>query len=700
MKKQIEALFKKNPNSSFKAKEIAKKLNIFTEHEYSSLKALLYKLFEENFLEKNGKKFKLSTSKLSNSYIGEIQISKKGYGFVISKKSNVKDIFVAERNLGTAANGDIVEAVPFLKQKTKGKNIEGEVVKIIKRKWNEISGTLKKINSDFYVEPDNFSVQKEIFISGKNLKGAKEGERVLVGNIKWENAKLNSVGEVIEILSKEKRMANSLISIAKEFNLPFQFNNETINETNSIQEEIPNNELTKRLDYRPKNVFTIDPEDAKDFDDALSIELLENGNYSVGIHIADVSYYVKEKTHLDKEAQLRGNSVYLVGSVIPMLPEKLSNNVCSLVPNKDRLTYSVIVEITPRAKVVSYQIKKTVINSKRRFSYEEAQKILESKTGDFANDLFLLNKIANSLRKKRMREGSVDFFSTEIKFVLDEFGNPINIFRKSIKESNMLVEEYMLLANQIVAKEIGSGLKNKQIEPFVYRIHDKPDKEKLQEFARFVVTLGYSFSIAAASKAKQLNDLIAQVKDKPEETLINELAIRSMAKAIYSPDNIGHYGLGFKFYTHFTSPIRRYSDLLVHRLLFNYLDTSQRKKYQSKALKEICEHISITERNAVEAERYSIKVMQIEFMKNKIGLVFDGIISGVTNFGLFIKINDILAEGLLHIRDLQGDYFYYDEKKYALTGSKSKSTYRLGDKISVKLIKIDYSKLELDFILA
>ena len=696
MKKKLVAFFKKNPGRSFKSKELAKKLNIEYDHEYDSMKAMLYKMCEDQFLIKIGKKYKLNSVPTSGRIIGELSINKGGYGFVVPQNKDLSDIFVAARNLSTAFSRDIVEVSLFAHQK--GKNIEGQIINIVKRKREEIVGTIHKTKSFFFVKPDEPEIHRDIYLDKSKLNGAKEGDKVVVSDFEWDSSMLNPEGRVIEVIGKSGSPDAELVSIAREFNIPYQFPPQVIEEAENISLISDDEELKNRLDFRNKNVITIDPYDAKDFDDALSIETLENGNFSVGIHIADVSHYVEEKSSLNKEALKRGNSVYLVGRVIPMLPEKLSNNICSLVPDEERLTYSVVVELTKRGKVEKYVIKKSVIKSKHRFTYDEVQEIIENKKGDFSKDVLALNDLAVTLRKKRLREGSIEFSTPEIKFELDEDGKPIAIKKKEIKESNMLVEEFMLLANKLVAQHIALPKKG-PIKPFVYRIHDLPDSEKIYEFSKFVKSLGYSFDPNSKSRSNQFHLLMQQVKGSEEETLINELAIRSMAKAVYSPQNIGHYGLGFKHYTHFTSPIRRYADLIVHRLLLNYIENNNQTHYTNSQLEDISNHISETERNAVEAERLSVKRKQIEYLKEHVGEEFHAIISGITYFGMFVKISEILAEGLIRLRDLEGDFYVYDEKKYALIGRKSKKQFRLGDKVQVKLIRVDLEKSELDFII-
>ncbi len=696
MKNKLIAFFKRNSGRQFKSKEIAKRLNITSEHEYSSLKALLNSLYKEGFLTKSGKRYKYNPMPKSGTVTGTLEVKEGGYGFVILKDKSAGDIFIASRNLGPAFDGDTVEISLFAQQKRK--NLEGQVINVIKRKREEFVGTLRKSKSFYFLKPDDPKIHRDIYIEKSKLKSAKVGDKIIVGNLCWDSSMLNPEGDIIEVIGESGSKDAEILSLAREFNLPYRFPQSVLDEADSIPIKITDTDIKGRIDFRDKVVFTIDPDDAKDFDDALSIEKLDNGNFSVGIHIADVSNYVTVQSNIDKQAKLRGNSVYFVGKVIPMLPEKLSNNVCSLVPFEDRLTYSVIVELTPRGKAVGYDISKTVINSKRRFTYDEAQQVIEKEEGDFKEEMLQLNKLAQVLRKKRMREGSIEFHTPEVKFELDENGKPLRIYRKELRDSNMLVEEFMLLANQLVAKHVGFPKKG-VAKPFVYRVHDLPDKDKILEFSKFVKTLGYSFDPNQSVRSKQFQALMDSAKGSEEETLINELAIRSMAKAIYSAKNIGHYGLGFKYYTHFTSPIRRYADLMVHRLIYQYITNKETSKFTLKTIDEICDHISDTERNSVEAERESVKLKQIEYLKDHLGEEFHAIISGITHFGIFVKITDILAEGLIKLKDLEDDFYVYDEKKYSLIGKTKKRQFRLGDKVQVKLVRVDYERTELDFII-
>ena len=692
MKNQIKSFFKENPGSSFKSKEVAKRLKIKDDETYLLLKNELHKLESEQFLSRNGKRYKLYSMPDSNKLIGYFDLNDGGYGFVTPKNSKTGDIFIAARNTNSAFHGDKVEVVLFAKQK--GKNLEGQIIKVIERKRKEIVGQLRKSRSFYYVTPDDPKIHRDIYIDEKSLKDSKEGDKVAVGKITWEDRMLNPAGEIVEVIGKEGTLKAEVTSIAREFGIPFLFNESILHEAENINSEISPEEIKNRIDFREKNVFTIDPVDAKDFDDALSIEKMENGNYSVGVHIADVCHYVKSGTLIDKEASLRGNSIYFVGKAIPMLPEKLSSNLCSLRPNEDRLTFSVIFEMTEKGAVLNHQISKTIINSRRRFTYDEAQKIIESGEGDLSKEINLIHELAKILRSKRMKAGSFEFFSPEVEFKLDENGFPSAIVKKELKESNNLVEEFMLLANRTIAERIFS----RGNVPFIYRVHDYPDEEKIMEFSRFVKSLGYSFNPNGGKAASQFNLLMKQVRGTEEEGVVNELAIRSMAKAVYSTKNIGHYGLGFKNYTHFTSPIRRYADLLVHRILERSFITKTGKQYSLDFLTKISEHISATERTAMEAERRSVKLKQIQFLQDRLGEEFHAVISGVANYGIFVELTDILAEGLIRARDLEGDFYVLDEKKYSLIGKRTKKQFRLGDKITVKLVRVDIENLELDFI--
>ncbi len=696
MKKEIKSYFKNHSSLKLKSREIAKHFGITEEYEYAELKSVLFNLTEEGFLQKQGKRYSLNDSS-TDKLIGQLQIIGEGdYGFVVLKGQNNKtDVFIPGKNLGTAFDGDTVHII--LMAKKHGKNIEGRIIDVVERTQNEIVGRLEKSKSFYFVVPDNKKIHRDIYVANNFLKNAKVGDKVVIGKIEWKSPDVNPEGQILEVLGKSGTYDAEIASIAREFGIAYKFSDKILKQADSISEIIPDEEINKRLDLRETVTFTIDPEDAKDFDDAVSVESLPNGNFSVGIHIADVSHYVKNNSPIYKEALNRGTSVYLVGKVIPMLPEKLSNVICSLVPNKDRLTYSVIVEITPAAKVVSYEIKKSIINSKRRFTYEEVQKIIEDGKGEFSDKILQLNDIAQKLRAKRIKKGSINFFSPEVVFKLDKNGIPVEINIKEVRESNNLVEEFMLLANQIIAGHVNPK-QNKINKPFVYRIHDLPDREKIFEFARFVKSLGYSFDPNSANKSKQFQQLLESCEGTEEEAVINEIAIRSMAKAIYSTNNIGHYGLGFKNYTHFTSPIRRFPDLIVHKLIFDYTNNKE-NNFSVEDLEEICNHSSERERNSINAERLSVKLKQIEYLQGKVGADFHGVVSGITNFGIFVELSHTLAEGLIKFRDMEDDYYIFDEKNYTITGKRTGRKIRLGDKVNVKLASVDNEKREIDFTL-
>ncbi len=692
MKKRIIAFFSKNPNKLFKVNEIADELGINEFYEYNELREIINRLSKEGLLTRQGKKFMYVLD--NKPIIGVFEASRGTYGFVRTDNNFYSDIYISADNINGALNGDIVEVL--ITKKAKRKSAEGEIIKIIKRAKENYIGIITKEREVYFVQVEHDGVKKDIHIKKSSLNGAKKGDKVII-DIFSDPKELNKLhAKVIEVLGAKDEYDTELATISYELGLPYKFPKEVLLEAENISEKITEEELKERLDYRNKNVFTIDPEDAKDFDDALSIEILPNGNYSVGIHIADVSYYVKTGGNIFNEALRRGTSIYFVGKVIPMLPERLSNKICSLVPNEDRLTYSVIVEITETGKIIDYVIEKSVIKSKRRFTYEEVQNILDTGKGDFADDLIKLNKIARILRKKREKKGSINFHSAEVKFVLDENNKPLSIIPKKIMESNELVEDFMLLANQIVAKHVN----NKKVHyDFIYRVHDKPDEEKIKEFARFVKSFGFSFDVSMAVTPKQFQKLLDEIKGSDAENIINDMAIRSMAKAIYTTENIGHYGLAFTYYTHFTSPIRRFPDLIVHKLIYNYTK-SLPKEFPLNKLEEFADISSDRERAAQNAERISVKIKQMEFMEAKIGDEFDAIITNITNFGMFIELKDILVDGLVHLKDLTDDYYNYDEKNFIMVGKKNKKKYKLGDKIKVQLIRINKERRELNFILS
>lgn len=695
MKNKIKVYFTTNPNSTINSKSLGKRLKI-KKKDYEYFKSELHELTRNGFLVRSGKRYRLNKSN-KKKLVGKLQLSADhNYGFVLINDKKIGDVFVPEKHLHTAFDGDKVEVSLFAKRK--GKNFEGQIVNIIERKRKEIVGILKKSKSFFFVEPDDVKIHRDIYISPKKLNNAIDGDKVVVSKIIWENHHVNPEGVITEVLGKAGSYDTEIASIAREFGIRYKFSKSVLNEARSLSDKINKLEISKRMDFRNKNVVTIDPATAKDFDDAVSVEKLPNGNFSIGIHIADVSHYVQPGTSIYKEAVKRGTSVYLVGKVIPMLPEELSNNICSLVPNKDRLTFSVIVEFTKDAKVEKYQISKSIINSKRRFTYDEVQKIIENQRGDFAAELLILNNIAKKLRKERTAGGSINFTTPDVEFKLDKDGVPVDIKIKEHNESHQLIEEYMLLANKLVSTHVNMNKKPEKI-PFVYRIHDLPSEEKIQEFAKFVQSLGYTFNPDSVKNSAALQKILEAVEGTEEEAVINEIAIRSMAKAIYSTQNIGHFGLGFKYYSHFTSPIRRFPDLIAHLLIHDYLRNKKTMNVNVRELEELCEHSSLMERNAINAERLSIKLKQMEFLKNKVGENFKGIISGITHFGIFVELNSNLAEGLIHLSDLEDDYYVLDEQNYAIVGSTNQKQFRLGDKIEVKLKSVNEEKREIDFTL-
>lgn len=604
-------------------------------------------------------------------------------------------IFVAERNSMHALNGDKVKVA--VAAKTSGNEPEGEVIEIIEKKDQTFIGRLQCERHYAYLITDSKYLATDIFIPKNKLKGAKNDDKVVVKITSWPDDAKNPVGEVVKILGKTGENETEIHAILAEYDLPYTYPQNVEKAASKIDAGITSAEIARRVDMRKVVTFTIDPHDAKDFDDALSIRKLKNGNYEIGVHIADVTHYVTPDSVIEKEAQKRATSVYLVDRVVPMLPEHLCNFVCSLRPNEEKLTFSVLFEMNELGKVVKYKICRCVINSDRRFSYEEAQQVIETGKGDFKDEILTLNRLAQILRKERYEHGSVDFDRIEVRFNIDDKGRPVEVYFKESKEANKLIEEFMLLANKTVAAEIGKVKGKVKPKAFVYRVHDKPDQQKLEDLAHLAMAFGYKLKTTGSAKDinRSLNKLLVDIKGKGEENLLSTLALRCMAKAEYSTDNIGHYGLGFEYYTHFTSPIRRYPDMMVHRLLERYLDGG--RSVNVNKLEEQCKHSSDMEQVAANAERSSIKFKQVEYLSERLGHVYEGIISGVTEWGLYVELIENKCEGLIPIRDLDDDYYDFDERNYMLVGRKKHNRFQLGDAVNVRVARTNIEKRQVDF---
>lgn len=689
-------VFEKNKNQPLNYKQVSGNLNINDNESRLVIQSILQEEARRGMFKEVVKgKFKLK--ELRALMTGKIDMTADGSAFIVLDDSTEDDVYVGPRKLRKALHGDLVK-VHVYEKKRGGRRKEGEVVEIIERARTEFTGIIHASEQFAFLVADDRKMLNDIFIPLAGLNGATNGQKVVVSITDWPGDSKNPVGHVKHVLGDQGDNNAEMNAILADFGFPLEFPKEIEQQANALEDHISEEEIKKRRDFRDTITFTIDPEDAKDFDDAISFKKLENGNYEIGIHIADVSHFVRPDTALDNEAYTRGTSVYLVDRVIPMLPEKLSNDLCSLKANVDRLTFSAVFELDADAHVHQEWFGKGIIHSDRRFSYEAAQEVLDQKEGDYLEELTTLNELAYILRERKFKHGAINFESQEVRFKLDDQGRPLGVYVKERKDTHKLIEEFMLLANRKVAEFIGKQGKGKFKKTFVFRSHDAPNLESILSFAQFAARFGHKLSTRTEREtAKSLNNLMSRIEGSREQNVLTSLAIRSMSKAIYTTKSTSHYGLAFDYYTHFTSPIRRYPDVMVHRLLEYYLAGGQ--QVNAESYEKMCEHSSQMEKKAADAERASVKYKQAEFLEERVGEEFSGIISGVTEWGIYVELEENKCEGMVRLRDITDDFYALDEKNYAIIGQRKKQVYQLGDSVKIKVKRVDLSKRQIDFTL-
>lgn len=696
-KSKILEILQKDPDQTFKPKHLARMLKV-SNQKYPAFKQELKELIAQNKVVKF-KRGRIGAGRRLIEVVGKLHVKTQGYAFLITENGET-DIFISQNKMGTALHGDLVKVLLYARP-SEGRSQEGEVVEVIQRARKNIVGTFQQGKYWSTVVPDDLKIQRDFYIAPEHTLDAKEGQKVVVNLLEWDDVHRNPIGKVVEILGDAGQPGVDIVSVARSFDLAGRFSAQAIAEAERTSDRIPESEIQRRLDWRQELTFTIDPVDAKDFDDAVSLKMLESGNYLLGVHIADVSHYVTPGSQLDRESQDRATSVYLVDRVIPMLPERISNEICCLKPDQDKLAFTVLMELTPAGDFVKYEIRESIIHSDRRFTYEEVQQIIDGKKKDkkFGDTILKMFELSKKLIEKRRSRGSLDFASQEVRFKLNDQGQPIAIEKLVQMDSHRLIEEFMVLANSIVAGHIARHLREKtgEVLPFPYRIHERPSAEKLKDFSKFAQALGIDFSPRKKVTPKLFQNLQGRIKGSAIQVLVDQVLIRTMMKARYSTKNEGHFGLALKHYCHFTSPIRRYPDLIAHRLLRQYLADPKAQPITKQQLETICTHATEQEIKAMEAERASVKVKQLEFMQDKIGETFQGIISGVTSFGVFVEIADFLIEGMVHISDLRDDYYIYEETKYRLIGQYHGQIYQLGDPVVVTVALVNLDERIIDF---